>query len=369
MKQFRHIFAILILTALFGCVKTEYMEVPDQEILFSVGNYAPATKVAALNEVASVYAFNSKAYLYAEGYMDASQDFFGAAGETISARNASGNIVTSGSVSQWAPSHPYYWPKSSNSYINFVSWYDKNGTPSISETSFSISNRTIVADDEILLADVAWRYSANNDPGTYYTTGVPTMFRHLLSRVIVNLRASLTADPDNASNTYEVTLQSASLTGVYNTGSLSLSNSDLMSCGTRAWSSNGNSSLLWTPDTTSPASISLVSSNTTLGTTATNILAERSFMPQELEDGAILNITYTVTARSNGVVTNSECDIPATLVLNTIDNTAGFAITQWLPGKRYTYNISINPVSREILLNPTLESDWTYGPDWSATVE
>ena len=368
MKLFRHIFVLLILAALCGCVRTEHFDVPEQEITFAVGGHTPATKTETVyNADDAIYAFNSKAYLYADGYMDAAQSFFGANGEIISARNASGDIITSGSVTEWAPSHPYYWPKSSNSYINFVSWYDKNGTPSISETTFSISGRTIVPDDAILLADVAWRYHANSS--TYYTSGVPTLFHHLLSRVAVNIRATVAADPDDANDTYEVTVQSATLSGMYDTGSINLYNSDLLSCGTRAWQTTGNATLLWTPNTSSTETCNLVTSDTTINTSSTTILSERSFMPQNLSAGVVLDLVYTITSRSNGVITSSECDIPASIVLNTIKNNAGFAITQWTPGKRYTYNVAINPISREILLNPTLESDWTYGPDMSATVE
>ena len=79
-------------------------------------------------------------------------------------------------------------------------------------------------------------------------------------------------------------------------------------------------------------------------------------------------LTYTVTTKSNGTVTSQESDVPATLVLNTFKNSSNQAITQWVPNKIYTYNIVIDPRGNEILLNPTLTSDWGIN-DISATVE
>ena len=117
------------------------------------------------------------------------------------------------------------------------------------------------------------------------------------------------------------------------------------------------------------ADIEYVNSNTVIGTDYTTILAERSFIPQNLGDAIKMVLTYSVTTKSNGIDTSTETDIPATIIMNTIKNTSDVAINQWVPNKIYTYNIAINPIGREILLNPVVESEWSFEEDINVTVE
>ena len=95
--------------------------------------------------------------------------------------------------------------------------------------------------------------------------------------------------------------------------------------------------------------------------TAVSILAQRSFLPQQLTN-AKLDLLLTITTKSNGIVTASESDIAVSLNLNTIKNASNVAITTWVPNKTYTYTLIINPINQEILLEPTLK-------DWSSDVE
>ena len=365
MKNFRNIAVILVLAALAGCAKTEYAPTLKKEITFTVGSYVPSsTKAASLiDSQDNITSFNTKAYLHAEGIAD-TQNFFGAAGETI---------TWNSSTSEWAPSHVYYWPKSSVSYINFVSWYDNAGAPTaISETALEWSSRTVTGTDNIMFADEAWRYNQNVATYQYnnVVAGVPTLFHHALSRVKVNLKSTNAYNPEYPTETYEVTLQEASLEGVFNTGTMKLVNNDPSSTGTNAWRSNASPTLLWTTVSGSNATpLEFVNTDTTIGTTNTAILAQRSFIPQNLGNGVVLHLTYTVTTKSNGVTTSEESDIPATIQLNTIKNTSDLEITQWLPNRVYTYNIAINPIGQVILLNPVVESDWTDSASLSTTVE
>ena len=360
MKKFRHImiiFAVVVLVA--GCSKVEVVKTPEKEISFTVGNYAPATKAVVVTEFTS---FKSKGYLYAEGVADA-QNFFGTDGETI----------TFNGTDTWAPqSHPYYWPKSANSYINFISWYANDGSADIvpntvSQTSFEINGRTIGANDNILIADAAWHQT--NNQNQYYTVGVPTLFHHVLSRVKINVKATTLTDPNLAGVTYEIAIQSAHLEGVFQTGTMKLVNNEMAVTGTSEWRSNTSPTLLWTTVSGSNASNIQLNSNPSVGTTPTAILPERSVLPQNLGETVRLVFTYSVTTKSNGNLTSIETGIPASFVLNTIKNTSDFPINQWVPNKKYIYNIAINPIGNEILLNPTVESDWTFADDLNATVE
>lgn len=362
MKQYRNISIIVIMAAIAGCAKVENAPTRDREITFTVGRYATETKASSIIDTDNVTSFSSKAFLYAEG-VDEVQDFFGT-GETIS-WDADAHI--------WEPSHPYYWPKSSNSYINFISWHDNGGAPTTaSETALEWVGRTIGANDNIMFADAAWRY--NQNASTYQfnnvVAGVPTLFHHALCRVQINVKASVLANPDNNTETYEVTLQNASLVGIFQRGTMRLVNSDLGSTGTRAWRSNNSPTLLWnTISGSNSDAVSMVTSNTSIGTDYTAILALRSFIPQNLADAVVLVLTYSITTKSNGVTTSVESDIPATITLNLIKNASNQEITQWLPNRIYTYNLVINPIGQDILLNPIVESDWGYSSDLSTTVE
>ena len=118
MKHRLHIAILTTLVALWSCTSVEVDPTPGKRVTFSVGSYVPQTKAVSLNSE-GITTFSSKGYLYAEG-IDHVQDFFVAAGETI---------TYNPSTPEWSPSRTYYWPKSSQSYVNFVSWYDKNGQP------------------------------------------------------------------------------------------------------------------------------------------------------------------------------------------------------------------------------------------------
>lgn len=360
MKKSAYILLLAVWAAFTGCATSELDPIPGKKISFEVGNFVHSTKGNTAVEFGS---FTSKAFLHADGYENITQDFFGAAGETITPDNVA-------SPTSWAPGNDYYWPKSSESYINFVSWYDALSAPTTAtETSLVWSERTIGATDNILVADAAWRYQQNTTNAAQYTgdaitNGVPVLFHHMLSRVGINLAASPLTDPDNSSTTYSVIIQSISLNSIYSKGTLSLTNSDPGTMATtRAWTP-ANATYYWNQQGTA-GTISMTAS--TLTETPAPALAQRSVLPQPLND-ATIDFTYTVVTYSNGTEIIREYDIPGSVKLNTIKNLSDIAITQWLPNRIYTYNIIIDPRGTEIRLAPVVESDWSV-IGISATVE
>lgn len=359
MKHRLHIVILTVLVALWGCTRVEMDPVPGKKVTFSVGSYVPQTRAVSLNSE-GITSFTSKAFLHAEGVNEV-QNFFGPDGESI---------VYNPGAPEWAPANEYYWPKSSLSYVNFVSWYDALSAPTTAtETSLVWSGRTITANDNILVADAAWRYQENTTNAAQYTgdaitSGVPVLFHHMLSRVGINVATAYLTDPDNSSITYSVIIQSISLNSVYNQGTMSLTNSDPgTTATTRAWTP-ANTTYFWSQQG-NPGTIAMTAS--TLTTTPAPALAQRSVLPQPLNETSI-DLTYTVVTYSNGVETIREYDIPASVKLNTIKNSSDLAITQWLPNRIYTYNIIIDPRGNEIRLAPVVESDWSV-IGISATVE
>ena len=360
MKKWFDIAVLGILVSLVACTKTENTAAPEA-ISYTVGRYATATKADTHSEYRTaegLEVFQSKAFLHTEGAAEGTLFF---------------NSAISWDGATWSPERDYYWPKHPQSYLNFVSWYANDGSANITpdtvtETQFQILNRTVGANDRILVADEAWKQKANGN--TYYTSGVPTLFRHVLSRVKVNMKATTLTDPELSGVTYEVTLQDAKFEGVFQKGNMKLLNSALADTGTRKWYSTESATYLWkTVAGSNEDAIDFVDSDADVTTDYAAILPERSFIPQALGDAIKLVITYSVTTKNNGIITATESDIPATIVMNTIKNTSDVAITQWVPNKIYTYNIAINPVGKEILLNPTVETEWTFAEDINVTVE
>ena len=221
MKNLYYIAIAALLAASAGCSKVEVADAPDKAVTFTVASYSPQTRAESIIEVDGIRSFSSRGYLHGVG-VDAPQDFFGANGETI---------TYNGSNKWWAPTHDYFWPKSSESYVNFISWV--GGAPTITysntapfEATFAWSG-AVATTDNLMWADMAWRYK-NNDGVIYkkdgVTEGVPTLFHHALAQVRFQGKVTKTSATDGVK--WTVTVDSLSLTNVANKGTFSLTNSD-----------------------------------------------------------------------------------------------------------------------------------------------
>lgn len=359
MKKYLMMSAAVVAVLSMSCSKIEDTSV-EQEIGFAVASYVPQTKADELSiiTVDGVRAFKCKAFLHSNGAA-VGTDYFGDTGETI----------TYNGSNAWKPSHPYYWPKHPDSYINFVSWYDKNGTPgTATETAMLWEDRTIVADDNIMFADEAWRYKANAE--TYkkdgVTAGVPTLFHHALAKVKIQFKASPLVDPTDSKSTFEVTLQKVTLKSVHKQGTLSLHNSAPSTTQQKAWTADV-ANYYWNPtDTASDTEI--VTSNTALTADFNALFAQQSVLPQEVTNGMVLDIKYAITIKYDGATILAEQNIPATIQMNTLKNGDDVAIGQWLPNKIYTYSITINPITDQILIDPAIDANWAT-ENVTATIE
>lgn len=373
MKKTRYMLLPLALVALAACAKVEREEAPASKVTFNVGTYAAQTKadthghLSLLDE--NITSFRSMAFLHANG-VNETQAFFGTTGETISWNS---------SAKEWAPSHPYYWPKSPNSYINFVSWYDKNAaataTPSnITETSLAWTGRTIAADDNIMYADEAWHYQQNAKTHLLddVTEGVPTLFRHALAQVRFQAKArTLTQDGEvsvtNPATTYVVKIKSATLTPYYKKGSLALTNTEpAAGPNVVAWTYNATSAPLgWTVDTDATAQ-TMTGTGLTLNTDLVPIPGMSSVvLPQSVGSNMVLTLTYETTTRYADGTTVVETppavsipmyiyDDPDTTDDDEVAATAfSNSISAWEMNKIYTYNIIIDPVTNVIIYSPT----------------
>lgn len=355
MKKF-FIIAAAALVAITACTKIEDIDTaPAKKITFQAASYVPQTK-ANVSIMPEFTSFRCKAFLHAAGYSE-TQNMFGPDGETIYAYSGDAVTTTPAEVAYWAPSHDYYWPKDATSYVNFVAWYDKNDAPTTStETSLVWSNRTIQTSDNILFADEAWHYKQN--PSAAYhmdgsvSEGVPMLFHHALAQLCIKANVTKASE---GNTTWDVTLSDITLAGVFNQGTLSLTNSDLGSTGTKAWTGSWETS-----GTASPVTMSNVT--TPLTTDAVDVLTMQNVLPQTVTNDVVLNFKYNISYKYNGTEYAHE-KITAALQLNNITN----AISAWEMNKKITYTITINPETTVIRIDPAMV-DWEPVAGGTATL-
>ena len=357
MKKF-FIIAAAALVVFTACTKIEDIDTaPAKKITFQAASYVPQTK-ANVSIMPEFTSFPCKAFLHAAGYSE-TQNMFGDAGEIISAYTSADAVTTTpADVAYWAPSHDYYWPKDASSYVNFVAWYDKNGAPTTStETSLVWSNRTIQTSDNILFADEAWHYKQN--PSAEYhkdgsvSEGVPMLFHHALAQLCIKANVTKASEGNTS---WDVTLEDISLAGVFNKGTLTLSNTEpsVTTPATQPWTGS------WA--TSGDAGSVSMSNVTPLTTTAVDVLTMQNVLPQTVTNNVVLNFKYNISYKYNGTEYAHE-KITAALQLNNITN----AISAWEMNKKITYTITINPETTVIRIDPAMV-DWEPVAGGTATL-
>ena len=293
MKSLYYIAIAALLAASAGCSKVEVADAPDKAVTFTVASYSPQTRAESIIEVDGIRSFSSRGYLHGVG-VDAPQDFFGANGETI---------TYNGSNKWWAPTHDYFWPKSSESYVNFISWV--GGNPTITYTKESNTFKAtfawsgaVATTDNLMWADMAWRYHANDNTPVYgkdgVTEGVPTLFHHALAQVRFQGKVTKTSATDGGKTVnWTVTVNELSLTNVANKGTFSLTNSDPGSNKTQEWTITNPE---WTPLEGAVEVKPTIASSLTLGTTAKDIFGWQSVIPQSTAAVA-MKVKFTVATQ------------------------------------------------------------------------
>ncbi len=385
MKKY-FILAAAALVAFAACSKVETDDAPAQKITFQAANYVPHTK--AVSVLSEFTAFKCKAFLHAEGIdLDANgtvngtsfQNFFGADGETISANDPA-------NPTEWAPSHTYYWPKGTHSFVNFIGWYGVDGTgtestPTITYAYDGTANKykaTLVwnytsvagnAASNLLFADMAWRFKQNNNPASYGVSGasegVPMLFHHALAQINVKVYAdgtSITAGTGTVSDanaTWTIALESPTITPVYNAGTLTLTNEDPGTAATAkawtgSWAGTGETGNI----TASNLNVDKVSK-----ATANTLFNATCVVPQSIGSAVVLNFNMRITTTYKTNPTNPNVElIPVSIKLNDMGT------DEWAQNTKYTYYIKIVPSQNKVLFDPALEADWNVAEGTEQTI-
>ena len=355
------VIALAALVAFAACTKVNPEKKADK-ISFTVANFMPATKAytSLLDETTS---FNCKAYLHADGE-ETAQEYFGADGEIISANNET-------NPSEWLPSHEYFWPKSANSYINFVAWYNSPdvtiGSFQVKEDVVKYTNVTITGNSNILVAEKAWYYNQNrtseeNDEETGHdgafgqnavTGGVPMLFHHMLAKVSVKAKAAKVQGGSDNKTTWDITIKNAKIINIGETA--------------------GAANVAFrTPETTDPQITPFrggnwqyvgyedeieLSDSDVLTTTAEDLLEDYSVFPQSLNISshpAKLEFDLTIVNKYDGVEYGHET-IKESIELATLENKiTEEAIEAWFMNTKYTYTIIVDPETETIKFDPAV---------------
>lgn len=348
--------------ALAACTKTEVDNVTSENgpaISFQIANYASLTKAGETSLITEGFN-NFKTWAWYTSSTASNQAFMAPATVTWDAGNT-----------QWAPSdHVYYWPKTG--YINFFS-FAGNFYPSTvaldgeSKAVATYAENTIATNSNILVADGAYGFF-NNDAAVYkldgVTKGVPTLFRHMLSRVKFDVKVDAT-DVDDVKNHWKVTVTSATVS-YRNKGTLVVNfpATPAITLGADNKPTTAGQTLKYTSETWTPASVAnetltnaanvIVETDGHAASTAEILIADSVVMPQTLATTNVtVALTYTLEHTYDGGAAISEV-VPISAKALT-DFTP--SIAAWDPNTVYTYHIVIKPAAdNKILFDPAVET-------------
>lgn len=331
------LFATAACAALAACTKNEVKPVElDKEI-----TYQTITTKAA-SAFSTDHKFYSWAYILASGQTwknDAASSksyITNSLIEYVSSSNAWKNSTTS-----------YYWPKKSG--LTFFAWSDATDSPSVGSATVNCSatdgitftsyNTASTKNKDLLVAKIAADQKSNTTTYEGWAAGVPTVFSHVLSALVVKAKTDVTY----SDITFKV--KSIDFTNVYSTGDYTQGHDASAKPTESSWS---NLSSATSFDIYSPASESdpVTYEGIELAPVGEDV---RIFMPQTFSDTTPrASITYTVTYGTSGVIdeVTVEKDLKSIFTSN------------WQPGYKYTLTITLG--LNQILWAPDVEP-WSTG--------
>lgn len=370
MKKLFIISAAAVL-ALAACSKTEVPNTSnDSAITFQIANYAGQTK--AETSLKDEGFNNFKTWAWYTSSTAENQAFMAPATVTWDSGNT-----------QWAPSdRVYYWPKTG--YINFFS-FAGNYYPSTvalngsAQAVATYAETTIGTSDNILVADGAYGFF-NNDAAVYkldgVTKGVPTLFRHMLSRVKFDVKVDAT-DVTDTKNHWKVTVTSATVS-YRDKGTLVVNfpSTPSITLGTDNKPTTAGQTLQYTSETWTPASVAnatlnnaanvIVETDGAAASAAEELIADSVVMPQDLATTVVtVALTYTLEYTYDSTPQTTEVVPIAATALTSFTP----SIAAWAPNTIYTYHIIIKPAAdNKILFDPAVEA-WAEVDTPTYTIE
>ncbi len=325
MKRFIYIAAAALAVA--ACAQNEVTEVTPSEETPIFFETAPITK--AYTKFDQNYVFQSAAW-YLEPATPA---------KTWEKNFAEGvNYIPASQVSYmtsvWRTGKNYYWPKNGGT-LSFYSWSLNKENLNFTNTATTVTidkekgvvvnnyDVTIEKNTDFIVAVPAVDKKANEH--LYFTDGVPTLFRHKLSKMSVTAKTA-----DDYSEDKTITIKEIKVTDV-------VKEADFQECEKNGTSGDWTVIDQWTStDDTYDATYS--DSDTEVTDTKVTIGGEQTiYIPQDFTGDEMLEITYTVYDKYSQITETITVKVPLKDALKDSTSTEN---GKFEPGKQYTINLT-----------------------------
>lgn len=347
------ILATSALALLAACSKSEVLPVESapQEITFQTVETKAASNFSTNNH------FYSYAYFLEEGKTldansaDAKAYIYGSEIQYVSGETAWKNATTK-----------YYWPKKGS--LTFFAWTDNTASPAV-DPSNAVScaaasgikfadydiTTTTNKNKDLLVADIAKDQKENTTQYDGWKKGVPTVFKHILSNLVFNIKTDYATSKDEyASVTFN--LKSIDLKNVYTKGTYTqgevTSSTPAWTAKTAPWGSYAESKTLSIFNGT--LAVTKATDDPTDITSTYSIVLPQTFAAATtiVDSTPVITVVYDIVTNYTGTEVTET--ITVTKSLNEIYSGS------WDPAKKYTLTLIVG--LNEILWDPDI-TDWT----------
>ena len=325
MKKFFYLAAALSVL-LAGCTKSITSGNPEREISFQTAGYATKLGIPGpefpTDETFGVFSWTDAAP--GTYFMD-------------------NEVVAYQESGLWKTDVKYKWP--AHNTVDFFCFYPAQMKEiTVGETKVSYADYDVEAnpDTDVMYADkdVAFADFPEDVPGSVSGyDGVPAVFHHALAKLAVDvvLAYNHKKEADGTVTDWSVTVNSATLQGVYKKGGCELNLAASPEIGLVGWDKpKGN---VWTNDGSFFAQKNLVSAPVTLATEPLALVPEMFVLPQNLAAGqqkVALNITIK-TKRNGADVLSETFDVAADLLVPD-------KLEAWQMNHSVTYRLTVYPI-------------------------
>lgn len=343
----KYFFILAAAAALAACAKNEVTPVLSNENTEIAYNVAPKTK-ADPDAFPTNNVFASWAY-----YLPGTTTWVEEGGKNADAKAYIANSTISHQAGVWKnATTTYYWPKGGR--LTFFAYSLNKGNLDLSDGSnFHCDPRTGIAgqidlkkdpNTDFLVAEIAKDKSANENQ--YAFNGVPTLFKHKLTRVVFTVTAENYVDKSFTLNSIQFNnLHAAALYGQYSTVDLAGAQNP-----TKDYLKPSAGAAYMDNPFYTQTDLQVVAGAVTTVPEANEVT--KIYIPQEFADEtATITVKYTIktTVHDNSTVSHVEDNCTKTFAIKD-------KFPKWEMGKRYTINLTFK--LDEILWAPAVE-DWT----------
>lgn len=257
----------------------------------------------------------------------------------------------------WTTETAYYWPDTGSLTCFAYSPYRDNSNNPLTNVSVSAATGALTINNwnlldakykeiDLMLANVQTERTFANS-----SSGIPTIFNHLLSRI--DVKAGLASEyKEEGGPTYKITLRKVALKQVYMTGDYTTQ--------TNRWESPRNATTIWlyNNETEGTDGLELVFGTTTNAGETTFVLPQVHLEGAEGTQ-AELFVEWHDSKPGEGVQSA------------TINLREKFTDSYWGQGKHYTYILAWDRGATSYIEfdPPTISSDWVSGGSHIITIE